>query len=249
MKLSGITFIHNGVDHDYCFEECLVSMLGICDEVVCVESGSTDETPQKLAYLLNRFDHLKIVQADWKPVPLVKSQNIDWTMDLANLARENATGGMVIYAQADEVLHEKDYTEIRRMTETKRCYTLDRLNFWIDPWHLVPDGRVCGKHICRIAPRRYEIAWGSEHIACNDAEKSAVNLFHYGFIREGSAFRKKSEVMSQNFIGTIDPIIYEAEKHGTKYLRNAWPETELLNFNGSHPHVAKPWLNKHGFDV
>ena len=249
MQLSGITFIHNGVEHDYCFEEAIWSMLAVCSEVVCVEAGSTDATLEKLWAIQTADARLRIIQTEWLPKPLVRETNTDWTKDLADLARNAAVHPMVLYIQADEVLHEKDSAAIKQMAATGKAYLLRRLNFWVDPWHLVPPGRVCGHYVNRLAPKESPVSWGSEHLVAPHAMMSEVDLFHYGFIRDGAAFRKKSEIMHKNFMGVVDPIIYEAEKHGIAHLRHAWPESELLNYNGSHPQVAKNWLGRHGFDV
>lgn len=249
MKLSGTMHLHNGVEHDYCFEEAIYSMLQICQEVVVVQAGSTDETPHRLAEIAAQHPELKVIETEWKPSTLNQATDEDWLRDLMEIGREAITGNMHIHVQADEVLHEEDYPKILSAAHTKGSFYLDRLNFWVDPWHLVPPGRVCGNVVCRLAPKSHKASWGNEALECRGAKKIDARIFHYGFIRDGVAFRKKSEIMGQNFTGTIDPIIYEAEKHGTQALRHAWPESELLNYNGSHPQVAKNWLGRHGFDV
>ena len=44
MKVSGFTFIRNGIDYDYPIVEAIQSILPICDEVVVAVGKSEDDT-------------------------------------------------------------------------------------------------------------------------------------------------------------------------------------------------------------
>lgn len=248
MNLSGITFIHNAVEYDYCVEECVLSMLGCCDEVIAVEAASTDETRARLEAIAATNPRLRIVSAEWKPGPLSQANNIDWTRDLGEIGRLAAKGNSVLYLNADEVMHEEDYDVIRRMADGSTGWMMPRYNFWMDPQHLVPHGRVCGHILCRLGPRHFPVAWGCEALEPRGVVRpSKVAVYHYGFLRKAVGFRKKSEIMGQNFVGTIDPIIYEVEKEGIKAMRKCWSAEEDIPFNGTHPAVMKPWLVERGY--
>lgn len=250
MNLSGFTFIHNAVEFDYCVEECVLSMLGCCDEVIAIEASSTDTTRERLNAIAERDPRLRIITAQWTPAPLSREHNIDWTRDLGEIGRLAALGRSILYLNADEVMHEKDYAEIRRMADGKTSWMLPRYNFWQDPQHLVPHGRVCGHILWRLAPRKCPVAWGCEALEpCRPMSPSEVGVYHYGFIRKPDGFRKKSEIMGQNFIGTIDPIIYEVEKEGIKAMRRCWSPAEDIPFTGTHPALMKPWLTARGYTV
>lgn len=245
MKISGTTFIHNGVEHDYCFEECVRSLLGVCDQVIVVEAASTDNTRAVLESIGD--PRLEIVSAEWNPKPLMRAGEVDWTKDLAEIARAKAIHPMNLYVQADEVVHEDDYSLIRSMAESGDAISLHRLNFWTSAFKLAPAGHVCGVDICRLAPRDRKVVWGSEHLEDQGVQCSGIRLFHYGFIRKGSGFRKKSEIMGQNFMGTIDPIIYEYETKGPEALKTCFQENALQPYEGTHPTVAHGWLRERGF--
>ena len=246
--ISGITFIHNGVSHDYCFEESIRSMLGVCNEVICVEASSTDETRARLDALQQADPRLHIFSAPWSPAPLVQATQTDWTMDLGNLARSYARYPYIAYVQADEVLHEADYPLILAASKTRHPITLNRYNFWMDPWHLIPHRRVCGHWLCRLAPRSTPVVWGSELLEPTGSLPSTIGLYHYGFLRHGPHFRRKAEVMLQNFVGQVDPVIYEVEKEGIQAMRRCWPASEDLPFTGTHPALAHQWLRERGYN-
>lgn len=248
MKISGITFIHNGTEHDYCFEESIGSMLGVCDEVVALEASSTDDTLARLKAIADVDPRLKIYPAEWNPAPLNQEAGIDWTKELGEIARTMASHPYIVYLQGDEILHENDYAEIRRCASSMATYFSPRYNFWMDPRHLIPHGRVCGHWIARLAPRECPVLWGSESLDTTDAKPSNVGIYHYGFLRKPEAFRKKAEIMLPAFCGSMDQRVYEVEKEGIKAFRQYWPAEEDLPFKGTHPAAAHQWLTERGYE-
>ena len=49
MKTLGATIaLRNGIEYDFCFEECIKSVLPICEFVVIAEGGSTEMEPKRL---------------------------------------------------------------------------------------------------------------------------------------------------------------------------------------------------------
>lgn len=249
MKLSGTMHVHNGVEFDYCFELGIWSMLGCCDEVIVVEAGSTDETPARLKAIAKQDSRLRIISAEWKPEPLDQKTNKDWLRDLMELARSHVSHPFYIHVQADEVLHEDDYGHIRRYAEEGKPRFLTRYNFWGDPQHIAPPGRVCGHWIVRMAPSNTPTPWGNEVIAPSGIGSSA-RLFHYGFLRRPTSFRKKAEIMSVLFHGGMDPVVIKAdEQQDMNVFKEAWPASELREFTERHPKIALPWLRERGYKV
>lgn len=246
MKISGITFIHNGVEFDYCFEEAIRSMLPVCDEVVVVEAESTDETREVLESIDD--PKIRIIEAPWKPAPLNSETNTDWTKDLGEIARLAAIHPYVVYVQGDEVLHEKDYGKIRDHANSMRPYFVHRYNFWMDTHRLIPHGKCCGHWVCRLAPRNTKVFYGSESLDPTHAHGTDIGLYHYGFLRKITPFRKKAEIMLPNFCGSMDPRIYQAEKEGIQSFRQYWPAHEDIPFAGTHPAAAHQWLKERGYD-
>lgn len=71
-------------------EECLKSVQGIVDEIVLVDTGSTDDTP----HIAQRFG-AKVVHAEWR-------NDFAWAR---NLAMEHASGDWVLVLDADERIY------------------------------------------------------------------------------------------------------------------------------------------------
>jgi len=51
MKVSGFTFVRNGVKYDYPFLESINSLLPICDEIVVAVGQSEDDTLERIKLL------------------------------------------------------------------------------------------------------------------------------------------------------------------------------------------------------
>lgn len=248
MRISGITFIHNGVEADYCFEEAIQSMLGVCDEVVVVEAESSDNTRERLKDM-GQTHKIRVISATWRPAPLNRERNEDWTKDLGEVARASARYPYIAYVQGDEVLHENDYAAIRQCAETNQPYFVYRYNFWQSPTSLIPHGTVCGHWIVRLGPKRSRVMWGSETLDPAGAQPSQIGLYHYGFLRDPKAFRKKAEIMLPNFCGAMDPRVYEVEKNGWKAFPPAWDKKDEIPFTGTHPNVIHGWLRDRGYNA
>lgn len=244
MRISGITFIHNGVERDYCFEAAIRSMLPVCDEVVVVEAESTDGTRERIEAIQD--PKIRIISAPWKPAPLKQESNTDWTKDLGELARESSSHPYIVYVQGDEVLHEKDYNSIYDCASTNRPFFVERYNFWVNLQRLVPHGRVCGHRITRLAPRSAKVTWGSETLEHEGSSYSGVGLYHYGFVRDTKSFLIKADVMLKNFLGETDPRLPIIGEKGWSAFAKDWPDTEEIPFKGTHPAVAHQWLKEKG---
>ena len=63
MKVSGFTFIRNGIKYDYPIVEAIKSILPICDEFVVAVGNSEDDT---LKLIQNISDEkIKIIETVW----------------------------------------------------------------------------------------------------------------------------------------------------------------------------------------
>jgi glycosyltransferase involved in cell wall biosynthesis len=112
MKVSGFSFVRNGTTFEYPFIESLQSLLPLCDEVIIAVGKSTDDTFERIQSL--RSPKIKVVQTTWD-----ESLRKDGAVlaQQTNIALQYVTGDWAIYLQADEVLHEKDYSSIQQAME------------------------------------------------------------------------------------------------------------------------------------
>ncbi|MFM7339766.1 MAG: glycosyltransferase, partial [Bacteroidota bacterium] len=109
MKISGCTFVRNGFLLGYPVKESLHSLLTICDEVVIAIGNSEDET---LSYVQSLQDpRIIIIETEWDDTLREGGQIL---AQQTNIALNACTGDWVIYLQADEVLNESEYEQIKQ---------------------------------------------------------------------------------------------------------------------------------------
>ncbi len=85
--------------------ECLQSVQGVVDEIVIVDTGSTDKTIE----IAQRFD--------------AKTYHFEWINDFAaarNFALEKSCGDWILYLDADERLNDKSKKIIKELTSCKK---------------------------------------------------------------------------------------------------------------------------------
>jgi len=144
-KISGYTTVYNCIKNEYPWEKTVESMLGFCDEVVVVDSGSDDGTWEKL---------LEIAERNEKVV--AKQNKIDWDhprfayhsdgMQKA-FARDFCTGDFCWQMDSDEFVLPKDFEKIKqlvkRFPQLSELVALPVVEFWgsydkvrvdINPW-------------------------------------------------------------------------------------------------------------------
>ena len=144
-KISGYTTVYNCIQNEYPWEKTIESMLGFCDEVVVVDSGSDDGTWEKLLEISKTEDRI-----------VAKQNKIDWEhprfayhsdgMQKA-LARSFCTGDYCWQMDSDEFVLPKDFEKIKnlvkRFPKLSELVALPVVEFWgsfekvrvdINPW-------------------------------------------------------------------------------------------------------------------
>mgnify|MGYP001603979095 CR=1 FL=1 len=64
-KLAGVTFVYNGIEHDYNYNETIQSLIECCDHVYVVECGSTDGTRMDIVERDVETEKVTIIFEDW----------------------------------------------------------------------------------------------------------------------------------------------------------------------------------------
>lgn len=252
--LGGAVCIRNGDLLDFPWRQCVQSLLPVCDEVVlCVGSRSTDNTEEDAREWASREGKIKLCIWDW-PDP---KGDPDFWVKWLNYAREHITCDYHLQLDADEILHEDSYDEVRRFIQFTpgRSAVFTRYNFWKDHKHTIPDGHCLGKYVIRLAPAHVWLASDGCHPMGNEAvsisTRTSAQIFHYGFIRKRDAFFKKERLLQNYFFNSYDPRLESAEKeHGNWMQAYGMPDWvhQLDEYHGTHPAVIKPWLKERGYE-
>ncbi|MFC1492471.1 glycosyltransferase family 2 protein [candidate division KSB1 bacterium] len=102
IRISGFTFVRNGIKFDYPFIESINSILPVCDELIVNVGNSDDSTLEAVKNIDS--DKIKIVESVWDE-SLREGGKI--LARQTNIALEHCTGDWRFYIQGDEVVHEK----------------------------------------------------------------------------------------------------------------------------------------------
>ncbi len=253
-KISGFTFIKNGLTLGYPILESVLSIDPICDEVV-INVGFDDQECTKddgtYAYLTANLkgDKYKFIKSWWDPAiqksGLILSQQ-------TNIALEACTGKYCQYIQGDECVHEDDLPAILAgVEEMEKNDQIDGLVF--NYMHFY--GNVDIYKYTRTMYRR-EIRLVRNHKGikswldaqgfrkADDTKLKArlikARIFHYGWARPEKVMAKKVVAFDRLYHGNAK----DNQKEFT-YSR-VWG---LKKFKGTHPKVAKPWLDANRNDL
>ena len=252
MKISGYTFVRNATIFDICIEECVRSLVPVCDEIVVCHAESTDDTQSRLAALSIEWPRIKIVQVPWE-YPVGEPR---WFIEAINKARGFLKYPMQLWLDADEVLDDSEecHKRVLDIAERKACAWFERLNFVRDAWTLIPDGHCVGRYVARMGPSHLFMPSdepyhdGEPPIREHAERHPELRIFHYGFLRDYQAFYRKNRENNMLWFGKADRRFIEFEQQG----RHDWWEVgdwcdKLQEYKGGyHPTFAHQWLRERG---
>lgn len=252
MTLGGSVCIRNGFDLDFCFVECIKSLLPVCDVVSVCDGESTDGTQEFIRAWMKDEPKLSLCVYPW-PEP---KGDPDFWVTWLNYAREHLKADWHLQLDADEVLHERCREEVIKFInrDQKRTARVTRFNFWKDHRSLIPDGECLGKSVIRIAPQSMWMASDGCHSkgdeCTNMSIPTGIEIFHYGFIRKPEAFFKKERLLQGYFFDRYDSRLEKAQEHQGNWMEmegvTGW-ENKLDTFSGDHPAIMNKWLEERGY--
>lgn len=250
--LGGNVCIRNGFELDFCFRECIESLLPVCDVVSVSDGESTDGTQEFLREWQKREPKIVLNVYPW-PDPKAEP---DWWVKWINYNREHVRCDWQIQLDADEVLHESSYEELRRFIETpNRTAIVTRYNFWKDHRHTIAEGICLGKKVVRVAPTELWLASDGYHPmgekAASMSALTGMEIFHYGFIRRPTQFFKKERLLQGYFFGQYDPRLESVEKKPGNWMEDPSVGDYCGNldaYEGTHPKAAQQWLKDRGYE-
>ena len=150
--ISGYTTTYDCVSQEYPFEDCIRSLLGLCDEVCVVDGGSSDGTLEKLEVLQDEFTFVpglrtatvgeKLATRNFVSRLKVKVVKRDWDHPRSAVfdgmqkaeARAMCTKEFCVQLDADEVIREDDYEKFRKLcngfTKDVDIVSLPVIEYW-----------------------------------------------------------------------------------------------------------------------
>ncbi len=257
MKISGFSFVRNGIKLYYPVTEMIKSILPLVDEfVIAVGKGDEDDTTREEIRSIGD-PKIKIIDTVWDTEKYPRGMENAHQSDIAKNA---CSGDWLFYLQADEVVHEKDLPEIKRackkyLNDTEVEGLLFKYyHFWGDYDHY-HTGHGWYQREIRIIRNRPDIhSWQSAQSFRKIPDFDGLNyrqekgtcklkvapvdayIYHYGWVRPPRLMRNKRKA--------LDEIHKGKEKAGTIH-KNSKPEFDygplnrLSVFNLTHPAVMK----------
>jgi glycosyltransferase involved in cell wall biosynthesis len=254
MKVSGFSYVRNGLTYAYPFLEAIQSILPLCDEFIMVVGDSNDGTREAIEAL--KDPKVKIVDTTWdensRKGGYIFSQQ-------ANIGLDHCTGDWCFHIQADEVIHEKDLPLIKQAMEDNvhnaevEGFLIHFLNFFGDYKHIAPSRRYHNKEIRIVRndknirsyldsqgfrrfqqPQNYLKERGQKlHVKQLDA-----TIYHYSYVKHPKDQVKKRVEFGKRWHPDDSSLQFYAEKNKEGYDYTSQIDI-LEQFNGTHPSIMK----------
>lgn len=253
MKISGFTFVRNGLKLYYPVKESIESILPICDEfVVALGKGDEDDKTKEAIESINS-SKVKIIETEWDSKYMIRGAIHAIQTDIA---MEACSGDWLFYLQADEVVHENDLPVIQSRckellnNELVEGLLFDYYHFWGDYEHhhkshawYPYEIRIIRNHpnIHSFESAQsfryfdyYKQPHQKEGTRKLNVAKVNAHIYHYGWVRPPHLMQNKRRYFDTNHRGK--------EKAKEKYDKlpgefDYGNLEKIAKFKGSHPKV------------
>jgi hypothetical protein len=243
MKISCFTFIRNGTLLGYPFIESICSALPLCDEFIVAVGDSEDDTLARIQTI--NSEKIVIIQTHWNE----KMQDRGFVYAQQKMiAQYNCTGDWAFYLEGDEILHENDLPKIREAMKQHlhnpevEALAFDYKHFFGSPnWLATSPGwyrrecRIIRNTIRSWAPDGLYFVVMDKNRQGRHPKAALINapIYHYGHVRSIAAMREKNQRIGKYW------------KHDHPLFNGYQIDPQALSsFNGQHPDIIKPWLDK-----
>ncbi len=247
MRVSGFTFVRNGVELGYPFVPAIRSILPLCDEVIVNVPRSTDETQALVAAIDD--ERIRVIETEWDGSAQVCGVALSHH---TNLALRACTGDWCVYIQGDEVLHEATLPAMQ--TAMERALPVPAVEgLVVDYTHLYGSYRTEAygpgwyDQEVRIVRRASDVRSVGDAQGFRRADgrkllvrRSGGRYFHYGHALRPDQAAHKARSLSRLYhdaetveaqIRARPPGFYEGDQRARA-------------FTGSHPHVMRDIVAK-----
>jgi glycosyltransferase involved in cell wall biosynthesis len=209
---------------------CLASIHKFCNEIIVVDTGSTDKTVE-IAEAFGAY----VIHAPWKN---------DFAL-IRNIAQSPATSDWIIWLDGDEVLSDSGIKKIKQQLlndNTADFFLCPRVNFWhsLKAAFCYPDSQY------KIYRNNIGLKWrGKIHEKIYDDQnpyhrkrlkQTDVHTFHYAYVKSPEEIKKKMQL----YIGIENPDMdpRQIEKCSTEHsFFFDKPVEGVQEYNGAVPEV------------
>lgn len=262
MKISGFSFVRNGISLYYPVVEAIKSILPIVEEFIISVGEGTDDTREQIEKIND--PKVKIIDTVWEEKYFKKGIINSIQTDIA---MKQCSGDWLFYLQADEVVHEKYLDNIvKRCEELEENKNIEGLlfrykHFWGDYNHY-HTGHGWYPNEIRIVRNLPEIhSWQSAqsfrkfkyydnprqedgHTKLNVAEVDA-EIYHYGWVRPPHLMQNKKRALDSVHWGMNRAKDYY-EKAPKEF--DYGPLNLLSEFKKTHPKVMEEMISKFNWE-
>jgi glycosyltransferase involved in cell wall biosynthesis len=261
MKLSGYTYVRNGIQLDYPFVESIKSVLSICDEFIVVLGDSQDKSREAIQSI--NSDKIRIVDSVWD---FSKREGGVVFAEQSNIGLDHVSGDWVFHIQADEVIHEDDLYKIKESINKYdsnpkvQGMILPYYHFW-GGYNYIRTTRKVHRYEVRLfrnlkGIRSYRDSQGFRLYSSVDnylkgetgkklrVKKIDAPMFHYKRVRPPEKMKEKMNMFFKLY--KDDAWLKKYEEKGTVYDYNKIDKLE--EFHKSHPAVMKERVDNQNWE-
>lgn len=192
--LTGIAWGYNHLSQDYCLDACVAALKALCDEVIVLDAGSTDGSAEVIKGYEDQKTRVVLCgTSEWE-----RQRGREKLSYFQNLAAAFVTTDYYVLSQADEVLHQGSFPQIREAIATgKEAFMITRINLWgssTTQLNVEQARKPCSTQVIRIAKAGYLSVDDGEGIAANIDNLDfvdAIRLYHMGFVRNKHVMKDK----------------------------------------------------------
>ncbi|MFT5916616.1 MAG: hypothetical protein ACJAWV_002135 [Flammeovirgaceae bacterium] len=249
MKVTGFTFIRNGIKFDYPVVEAITSILPICDEFVVLVGNSDDNTLDLIRAIGS--EKIKIHESIWDDSLRVGGKVLAKETDKA-FSKISEDTDWCFYIQGDEVVHEKYLPAVlEAMKKWKENPEVDGLlfkyNHFYGSYDYLGANSSWYRREIRVIKNNKNIYSYKDAQGFRKEEDKKLNVklidayvYHYGWVRLPEKMRAKAYNFSRLYRNDEELAKREVQLNDFDYSG-----VDALNkFTGTHPKVMQARIDK-----
>jgi glycosyltransferase involved in cell wall biosynthesis len=248
-KISTPIILRNIVKLQYPVEKVIQSTLGLVDEVLlAADSSSEDSTMELVRGLEKKYNTVKVIESTWNLNNITKT-GLEFSKQ-TNIAIDACTGNWILLLQADEAVHENEFSIIRECINSNEydAYEMVRLYFYETMQYIRKDWTHPIVRLFKKGARR------SAGDACNTEGAGTVGkcgayIYHYArvsvdplvmskrILSLDKLFHQQNKLKSEGDLTKYDFSTYnfDCQHKDSEDVGRRKVESQLMYFSGTHP--------------